>query len=95
MQYHPQKFTITVAGNTGSLVRDFDGRVKSLSVVPPSGGVYDLEMFDADGHYFVAEDDISGTNKIKIDDTLNGSYTILLSNAPNGVYKFRLSWNDI
>jgi hypothetical protein len=94
-EWLPSKFNITVSGNTGSVTRNFFGSIRSLSIVPPSAGIYDLEMYDADGHYFVAEDDISGTNKIKIDDTLVGSYTILISNAPNGVYKLRVSWRDL
>ena len=95
MEFLPRKFNITVSGNSGSVTYELFGDAKSISIVPPGSATFDLEMFDSDGHYFVAEDDISGTNKVQILDTLYGNYTILISNAADGVYKLRLSWQKL
>ena len=92
MQWTSYLFNVTVAGNTGTFTGLFNGPSKSISIVPPAAGSFDLEMYDPIGHYVVAETNVVGTTKFVLNEMLQNSYTILISNAPNGTYKFKITW---
>jgi len=91
---NPQKFTITVVGNTGSVTLDGSGELIRLSLQTSVMGNYDLDITDDEGFGVFGKNNSTGNTTFLIDSQPANSVTITLSNAGNGTFTGRL-WRRI
>lgn len=94
-EYIPKPFSVTVSGGSGSATVGIHGRASSIAIIPPSPNLqYDLTVDDGSGFPLVAENDIVGKSKTRIDETLDENCTVTISDAQDGVYQGKIRWKD-
>lgn len=94
MEWTPQIVEFTVAGNQYSGTVQISGQVRSIVVMPPTSGSYDITLASSQGDYVVAESSLNGQQKVVVNDSVHGNYTLSVLNAPNGAWKLKITWEQ-
>lgn len=92
MEWTSLPIAFTVADNEATFVQKIFGPVRSIMFIPPTAGAYDVLITGPHGETILAETSLDGFRKFKIDDALQGDYTFLVTNAPDGAWVAKVTW---
>lgn len=84
---------VTVAANSYTGTHNISGPVRSIVIVPPTTGSFDVLLTGPYGEVIIAESALDGQHKLKIDDTLQGDHQLQILNAPNGAWTVLITWS--